>query len=286
MIQADRKAAKPSSTPPIAGVAPQRPVAVMERATKLFLHGQEELYATRELDFELYQDEFCSIVGPSGCGKSTMLRMIAGIETPTAGTVTVHGDGTDRPHTAVAFQEYGIFPWKTVRANVEFGLRMHHVPKAEARERASEWIQRIGLSQFKDSYPAQLSGGMKQRVSLARALALDPHLLLLDEPFAALDAQLRSIFQTDLLRLWQEGPRRSAMFVTHSLDEAILLSDRIVLVSARPASVKRIFIVPFGRPRTPDIRNEPEFAALRQEIWELLREDVNTGVGSGQEVAS
>lgn len=249
-------------------------MAYARGASKTYVRGAQEVPALDDVDLEIREGEFCSIVGPSGCGKTTLLRLFAGLETPSAGEVGVHDDGTGRPSTAVAFQEYGIFPWKSVLDNVTFGLRMHGVAKREAVTRSRAWIDRMGLTGFENAYPAQLSGGMKQRVSLARALALDPSFLLLDEPFAALDAQLRSLFQEELLRLWEEGPRRTALFVTHSLDEALFLSDRVVLVTARPAQIKRVFEIPFPRPRSADIRNDPEFARLRAELWELLREEV------------
>lgn len=255
---------------------------VADSVSKVFSQGKGDLPAVSDITMSLRRGEFCSLIGPSGCGKSTFLRMVANLDVPSSGSISLYPERAGHAHSAVAFQEYSIFPWKTVLENISFGLRMHGVKRSEARERARHWVERMGLEGFEDKYPHMLSGGMKQRVSLARALAVDPELLLLDEPFAALDAQLRQIFQEDLLALWEAEERRTAIFVTHSIDEAILLSDRIVLLSARPARVKREWQVPFSRPRLPSLRNLPEFAALRAEIWEELRVEVQrSGAATG-----
>jgi NitT/TauT family transport system ATP-binding protein len=222
------------------------------------------------LDLEVRDGEFLCIVGPSGCGKSTLLRIAAGLLDPTDGDLQVRREG-DGPLSAMVFQDYSIFPWKTVEQNVRFGLdvgsRSH---RSDASDRMDYWLDRLGLAPFRKSYPSELSGGMRQRVSIARALIVDPEILLMDEPFAALDAQLRMIMQDELLALWQEH-RRTVVFITHNLDEAILLGDRVLVMSKRPGHIVGEFEVPFERPRTAEIRGSAEFAALEQEIWANLR---------------
>lgn len=231
--------------------------------------------ALSDITFDVARGEFVSVVGPSGCGKSTLLRMIAGLDVPTTGSIEIAQDVEGRPPTAVVFQEYSIFPWKSVEENVAFGLRMRGVGKKEALEIARHWLKKVNLGGFEQAYPATLSGGMKQRVAVARALALDPEVLLLDEPFAALDAQMREVLQEELLDQWQDGgTSRSALLVTHSLDEAILLGDSVVLMSATPGVVRERYEVPFPRPRNPHLRGTKEFAELRDLIWSHLREEV------------
>ena len=223
------------------------------------------------LDLEIGDGEFVCLVGPSGCGKSTFLRMVAGLINPSVGIVEIAA-ATDNP-TAMVFQDYSIYPWKKVLANVRFGLDLAGVAKKEGNERARKYLAKLGLSDRENAYPATLSGGMKQRVAIARALAVEPEILLMDEPFAALDAQMRVILQDELLALWQSD-RRTVLFVTHSLDEAILLGDRVLVMSSRPGKIIASKQVPFPRPRTGDIRSSPEFAALQGELWELLRTEV------------
>ncbi|OYD61464.1 ABC transporter ATP-binding protein [Rhodococcus sp. OK302] len=223
------------------------------------------------LDLEVRDGEFLCIVGPSGCGKSTFLRIAAGLMDPTAGELTIERDGTG-PLSAMVFQDYSIFPWKTVEQNVRFGLDVGRHRSSDSDDRIDYWLSRLGLDQFRKSYPSELSGGMRQRVSIARALVVDPEILLMDEPFAALDAQLRMIMQDELLALWQEH-RRTVVFITHNLDEAVLLGDRVLVMSQRPGRVVGEFTVPFPRPRTAEIRGSGEFAALEQEIWANLRQE-------------
>ena len=230
-------------------------------------------HALGPLDLEIADGEFVCIVGPSGCGKSTFLRNVAGLIRPTAGTIDIRIRKPARQAIAMVFQEYSIYPWKSVLKNVRLGLEVAGVTRAHANERARHYLRKLDLSDFADSYPDTLSGGMKQRVSIARALAVEPEILLMDEPFAALDAQLRQILQDELLALWQ-ADRRTVLFVTHSLEEAILLGDRVVVMSARPGRVLESVDVPFPRPRSSDIRNSPEFTALREDLWSLLRREV------------
>jgi NitT/TauT family transport system ATP-binding protein len=226
------------------------------------------------LDLEIAAGEFLCIVGPSGCGKSTFLRILAGLLRPSAGSVLIDTDPTAATPTAMVFQDYSVFPWKRVIDNVTFGLSVSGVRRREARARAQHYLDRLGLGDWAKSYPANLSGGMQQRVSIARALAVEPEILLMDEPFAAVDAQLRTVLQDELLALWQ-GDRRTVVFITHSLEEAILLGDRVVVMSARPGQVLRIVDVPFPRPRDADVRTSAEFAELQGELWDLLRVEVN-----------
>jgi NitT/TauT family transport system ATP-binding protein len=248
---------------------------VISQVRKIYSSGNADIEALAGIDLSIESGSFCSVVGPSGCGKSTLLRMLAGLETPTAGEIRMRQRDEGRALVAVAFQDYSIFPWKTVEANVAFGLRARGMTGREAREIALQWIEKLGLRGFEHVYPQSLSGGMKQRVALARVFALDPEIMLLDEPFAALDAQLRQLLQEDLLAQWEQERDRTAMFVTHSLDEAILLGDRVVLMSARPGRIKKVYDVPFGRPRTPAIRSLGQFAEFREELWQELKTEVD-----------
>jgi NitT/TauT family transport system ATP-binding protein len=238
--------------------------------------GRKDVLALDGLDLTVGTGEFVSVVGPSGCGKSTLLRVLAGLQRPTHGTASIRRDDETRPLMAPVFQEYSIFPWRTVEDNVRLGLDAAKVPRPEADGRVKEWIARVGLTGFEKAYPSHLSGGMKQRVALARAFVLEPEVLLMDEPFAALDAQLRKVLQDELLSICQERDY-TVFFVTHNLDEAILLSDRVVLMSSRPGRVGSMFDVPFGHPRTPELRKLPEFSALEEKIWDELRGEVQGG---------
>ena len=240
--------------------------------SRYFGSKNDRVHALGPLDLEIEQGEFVCIVGPSGCGKSTFLRMVAGLINPSDGTVEIAAT-TDHP-TAMVFQDYSIYPWKKVLDNVRFGLDIAGVPKKEGNERARKYLGKLGLADREAAYPATLSGGMKQRVAIARALAVEPEILLMDEPFAALDAQMRQILQEELLALWQ-ADRRTVLFITHSLDEAILLGDRVLVMSSRPGKIIASKKVPFERPRAAEIRSTAEFAALQGELWELLRQEVN-----------
>lgn len=238
--------------------------------TRTFGRGPGAVAALGPLDLSVTAGEFVCVVGPSGCGKSTLLRIAAGLLRPSTGRLEIRTT-SPRP-AAMIFQDYGIYDWKTVRANVRFGLDIQRVPRREADARADTWLARMGLSDFADAYPATLSGGMRQRVAIARALAVEPELLLMDEPFAALDAQLRMILQDELLELTQTT-RTTTLFITHSLEEAIVLGDRVLVMSARPGRVIAEHHPPFPRPRTGDIRSAPEFNELKSELWDLLRKE-------------
>jgi NitT/TauT family transport system ATP-binding protein len=223
---------------------------------------------------EVQEGEFVCIVGPSGCGKSTFLRILAGLVEHTSGDVQiVAGDNPDTPLNNVVFQEYAIFPWKTVIENVAFGLQMRGIDKKTRYKIAQDWLERVGLRKFARYYPAQLSGGMKQRVSIARALANDPEVLLMDEPLGALDAQTRAVMQEELLRIWEET-RKTVVYITHSIEEAILLGDRVVIMTAHPGTFKQEFHIELPRPRTIETTSTPEFAALTGDIWQALKDEV------------
>ena len=229
-----------------------------------------------DVSFEVSNGEFVSIIGPSGCGKTTLMNIVGGFVKPTKGRVLLDGRpvAAPGPDRGVIFQEYGVFPWLTVRQNIEFGLKLeaNRRPAAERTAIANRYMSLMGLTDFADHFPKHLSGGMRQRLAIARAYAVKPQFLLMDEPFGALDAQTRSAMQ-DLLLHVLESEGKTVLLITHSVDEAIYLSSRIVVVTARPARVRRIIEVPFGYPRTPHTQEEPRFAALRAEIRELVMEE-------------
>ena len=245
-----------------------------QNVTKTFPSVSGPVVALDDFSLTVVDGEFVCVVGPSGCGKSTFLRILAGLEPLTSGTVEITpGADSSKPLNNVVFQEYAIFPWKTVIDNVAFGLQMRGVSKKERYEVANTWLTRVGLKKFADLYPAQLSGGMKQRVSIARALANDPEVLLMDEPLGALDAQTRTVLQEELLHIW-EAHRKTVVYITHSIDEALLLGDRVVIMTAHPGTLKTIFDVPLPRPRTIQTTATPEFARLSGAIWEALQDEV------------
>jgi NitT/TauT family transport system ATP-binding protein len=241
---------------------------------------QAQVVALSSIDLDIGEDEFLTILGPSGCGKSTLLNIIAGFEHATDGELrldgqTIRDPGPDR---GVVFQEYALFPWLNVLQNIEFGLRERGVPKAERKVRVTRQISTVGLDGFEDRFPQELSGGMRQRVALARVLVNDPKILLMDEPFAALDAQTRTIMQTELLRVWS-AERRTALFVTHNIEEAVLLGDRLVVMTARPGRIKEIVNVKLPRPR--DVTSA-EFNEIRRYVASLLESEVQTAFASMQ----
>jgi NitT/TauT family transport system ATP-binding protein len=244
-----------------------------EGASKLFLDGA--VVAFHQLSLAVKRNEIMCVVGPSGCGKTTLLRCVAGLTNLSSGTLLVHGEpvGMRPPDgVAVVFQHFGLLPWKTVYDNAAFGLAMARVPRADINARVTHYLDLVGLTGVERHYPHQLSGGMQQRVGLVRALAMNPSILLMDEPFAALDAQTREILQEELLALMERPDERKTMvFITHSIDEAILLGDRIAVMSARPGRVKEVLSIPFGWPRSADaVRSDPRFAEIRLHIWHQL----------------
>ena len=242
---------------------------------KVFTHDGRSMTAVDQVSLDIKPGEFVSIVGPSGCGKSTFLHIVGGFEKASAGTVEldgrpITGPGPDR---GMMFQDLSLFPWLTVIENVCWPLEMKRMPKAERLMRAKTILNLVHLGRFERVYPAQLSGGMRQRVALARLLALDPQMLLMDEPFGAVDAQTRELLQEDLQSLWRRD-RKTALFVTHDIDEAIYLGTRVIVFTARPGRIKADIPVGVGIERTPAFRNSPEHAKLRIEVWDLLREEV------------
>jgi len=233
----------------------------------------ERLLALDDISLEVRAGEFVCVVGPSGCGKSTLLHLVAGLQAPTSGEILVDGNvvqgpGTDR---ILIFQDHGLFPWLTVGQNVEFGMKMKGVPKAERRQRTLHYLQLVHLAKFKDSYIHQLSGGMRQRVAIARALATEPDVLLMDEPFASLDAQTRDLLHDELERIWSETGR-TIIFVTHNVREAVRLGDRVVLLTFRPGRVKSEFPVDLPRPRSLE---DPQVALAARAVLDELREEIN-----------
>ena len=231
--------------------------------------------ALADVSLEVDDGEFVCIVGPSGCGKTTLLRIVAGLEEHSAGTLEVRrGAEESRPSNAMVFQEYSLFPWLTVLDNAAFGLEMRGVPKAERVARTRTILEMVGLTRFESHYPHQLSGGMKQRVSLARAFANDPDILLMDEPFAALDAQTKLILQEELLRIW-ETYRKTVVFITHAIDEAIALADRVVVMCSSPGRIIEEIPVGFARPRAiAELKAQPAFGEMELHVWRLLESEV------------
>ncbi|HSR26030.1 MAG TPA: ABC transporter ATP-binding protein [Candidatus Eisenbacteria bacterium] len=242
----------------------------VQRAVKSFANGVRVLDG---LDLEVADGEALCVLGPSGCGKTTLLRAMHGLLRLDAGRVMMDGTAVERPRRDVAmvFQHFGLFPWKTVSANVAYGLELAGVPERERRGRTARYLDMVGLAGFERSYPYQLSGGMQQRVGLARALAMEPRVLLMDEPFGALDAQTRELLQDELLRIWERSPR-TMVFITHSIEEAIALGDRVIVLSPRPAAIREIVPVDIPRPRTVEqVVAHPSFLELRERCWRRLR---------------
>jgi NitT/TauT family transport system ATP-binding protein len=229
------------------------------------------------VSFDVEQGEIVSIIGESGCGKTTLLRIVQGLIRMDSGTIEVDGKPVRKPgrDRGFVFQQASLLPWRTARQNIEFGLELQNVPKKERYQRATELLDLVGLTHAADQLPHQLSGGMQQRVGLARAMAIDPEILLMDEPFSALDAQTREVLQAELLRI-QAETHKTTLFVTHDLDEALYLSNKVVVLAAKPGRVKRIIDIPFPHPRPelPELRGNPLFQEIRAEMWELIRTPV------------
>jgi NitT/TauT family transport system ATP-binding protein len=237
--------------------------------------GVKEKFSVLEnFDLNINDGEFVSLLGPSGCGKTTFLNILAGLDKFDGGEITVNDEPLKKRsfNRGIVFQSYALLPWRTVIENLEIGLEIRHVEKKERRKIAKRYLELVGLTAFENQYPHQLSGGMKQRVAIARVLAYQPDLLLMDEPFAALDAQTRENLQIELLRIW-EVDKKTIIFVTHSIDEAILLSDRVAFMSSQPGYIKEIIDIDLPRPRTEDIRNSVEFARIRKNLWGMLQDE-------------
>jgi len=263
----------------------QRPVILeVKDLCKDFDAAQGKVTALRNINFKAHRREFVCVIGPSGCGKSTLIRTLAGLEEQTSGDVLldgkpVHGPGPDR---GMVFQGYTLFPWRTVKKNVMFGLEMTGRGRRESEQEALQWIDLVGLSKFANSYPHQLSGGMKQRVAIARALANQPRILLMDEPFGALDAQTRARMQAYLLEIWKNIDI-TVLFITHDLDEAIFLADRILVLKAHPGEVQELIEVPVPHPRHPDQLLSPEFLATKARLEELIHPPAAETVGLSED---
>ncbi|TKI04293.1 ABC transporter ATP-binding protein [Martelella alba] len=251
--------------------------------SKTFKTNQgKSLLALEEINLTIEEGEFVAIVGASGSGKSTLLRIISGLMEASSGHVQAYGKTISAPGAdrAMVFQRDCLLPWKSVIDNVAYGLTLSGVRKREAHRRVQRYIDVAGLKGFEHAYPHQLSGGMRQRANVARAMAMDPKLLMMDEPFAALDSQTREIMQAELLRIWEDS-RKTVLMITHQIDEAVYLADRIVVFSARPGKVKQSITVPFPRPRTLHLKRTPEFGAIVDKIWEMIEEEVKQSLTEG-----
>lgn len=234
-----------------------------------------EITALNGVNLDIKENEFVCVVGPSGCGKSTLLNIIAGLLEPTSGKVLVDGEEVKGPgrDRGVVFQQYALFPWLTVRKNVEFGLRLDKsLSEEEIRETSTKYLEMVDLLQFENAYPKELSGGMKQRVAIARAYAVNPKVLLMDEPFGALDAQTRTQLQTELLETW-EKERKTCFFITHDVEEAIVLAERVIIMSARPGRIKEIVDIDIPYPRTQETKMSPRFMELKNHIWSKVYQE-------------
>jgi NitT/TauT family transport system ATP-binding protein len=234
----------------------------------------EEVIALQNVDLQVGEEEFVCIVGPSGCGKTTLLKSIAGLIAPSQGRIIYTGrPAAQGPRTAMVFQDQGLFPWMTVVDNVAFGLETQGMARKERRQRAEAFLAKVGLSRFTKSYPHELSGGMRQRVAILRAFLADPQILLMDEPFGALDSQTRLVMQEELLRIWREHCK-AVVYITHDIEEAILLGDRVVVMSGRPGCILQEFPITLERPRQSALRAHPEFVEIQWQIWKMLEGEV------------
>jgi NitT/TauT family transport system ATP-binding protein len=249
------------------------------QARDVVIHHRRQRYGDMLLavdgaTLDIGDGEFVAIVGPSGCGKTTFLNAVDGLLPLTSGTLTLNGQRIERPghDRAMVFQQPSLLPWRTVMGNILYGVEILGIAKAEARRRAKRFVELVGLQGFEESYPLELSGGMQQRVNLARALAVDPEVLLLDEPFAALDAQTRETMQQELLRIWNET-RKTAVFITHDIVEAVYLADRVIVFTARPGRVKEVLSVDIPRPRDLRVKRDPHFLEIETRVWESIREE-------------
>ena len=265
-----------SSTQPRSAPTPgDVPVKIrLRNLTKSFETPSGTVTALDNVSLDIAEGCFFMIVGPSGCGKTTLLRILANLETATSGSIEISAPAENRPGNSMVFQGDSLFPWMTVWDNASYGLRLRHVPKTQIKEVVGHYLDRTGLTRFAHSYPHQLSGGMRQRVSIARAFANDPDILLMDEPFSALDEQNKLLLQEELLRIWEET-RKTVLFITHSVDEAVTLGDRVMVMTAQPGRAKEIADVPFERPRSVlELRSRPAYGEFVYSIWGQLRDEV------------
>lgn len=258
----------------IEAAQPQAPIVSAEAKVevkdlrKVYASSRGEVVALNDANLTIHKNEFVCVVGPSGCGKTTLLNILAGLEQPTSGEVRIDGQPIDGPSSerGVVFQQYALFPWLTVRKNVEFGLQLKGIAKNERKDIAEKYIEMVGLKDFANALPKELSGGMKQRVAIARAYAVNPQLLLLDEPFGALDAQTRTQLQVELQAMWEQE-QKTCFFITHDVEEAVLLSQRVIVMSARPGRIKTIVDIDLKHPRDQETRMSAEFHDVKNEIW-------------------
>lgn len=258
-------------------------VITVRNLSKVFFgeKAKGQVTALENVSFDVREGEFLSIIGPSGCGKTTLLHIIAGFTAPTSGQALHHERPITKagPERMMIFQEYGLFPWMTVSENVAFGLKAKKMPRDEREARVRACIDMVNLGGFEERYPMQISGGMKQRVGIARALAPSPEIVLMDEPFGALDSLTRDVMQEEILRIWGETDRKTFVLITHNIDEAIFLSDRVLIMSARPGRIKEIVRIDLPRPRDPEIRNtEKLFFDYRDHISRLLRQEIHSDI--------
>ena len=256
-------------------------VAKLELRNVSMVYSQrgKRFAAVRDVSLQVEAGQFISIVGASGCGKTTLLRIVDGLITPTRGQVWVDGQAVNRPgpDRGFVFQQDALFPWRTLLDNVIFGLEIQGRSRKESRERAAGLLSLVGLDGFEHHFPHELSGGMRQRANLARALTIDPDVLLMDEPFASLDAQTREIMQSELLRIWRSN-RKTVLFVTHQIDEAVYLADRVVVMTSRPGQVKAVLHIDIPRPRDLSVKRTPAFLELVDEIWKMIEEEVKSAL--------
>ena len=251
------------------------PVKVkIDNVVKKYSGRNGEMVALNGVSLDIHENEFVCVVGPSGCGKSTLLNIIAGLHEPTSGQVLVDGQAVSGPgpDRGVVFQQYALFPWLTVQKNVEFGLKLQGMSQDKAEQEAKKYIKMVDLEQFAQSYPKELSGGMKQRVAIARAYAINPKVLLMDEPFGALDAQTRTQLQTELLKTW-EKEQKTCFFITHDVEEAIILAQRVIIMSARPGRIKEVVEINIPYPRTQETKMSKEFLDLKNHIWSQVYQE-------------
>ncbi len=243
--------------------------------SKKFIRNKKELSVLKDINFNIEKGEFVSMVGPSGCGKTTLLNIIAGLEKPTSGQIFINQNMIDAPglDRGIVFQESPLFPWKTILENIKLALKIKGIEPQDINSSARDYLERVNLSNFAHFYPRELSGGMKQRAALARTLALGSNILLMDEPFGALDAQTRVLMQEELLNILEKQEKKTVLFVTHSIDEAIFLSDRIMILSSLPAKIIKTIEVGLSKPRRQELISEKEFNEIKLEVWNLLRKE-------------
>ena len=246
----------------------------ISNVSKIYKGTNKDVHALDNVNLDIYKNEFVCVIGSSGCGKSTLLNILAGLDIPNSGTIeidgkAIEGTGVDR---GVVFQQYALFPWLTVAKNVAFGLELQKKSKDEINKIVDHYLKAVGLIDFKNSYPKELSGGMKQRVAIARAYAVNPNILLMDEPFGALDAQTRAQLQTELLNTW-DNEKKTCFFITHDVDEDVFLAQRVVIMSPRPGRIKAIVEVPIPYPRVPETKLSKEFNDIKNELWQLVYQE-------------